>query len=121
MRGSRVWQSLSTFVLALVVERPFRRYACPLGAVQGLIGKVSPIAVQRDADAYPGCDLCHQACPMGIPMNTRTRVTDASCIGCGLRKVSRSTQWTLRRRTVAADDLMEGSDPPPRRSRSTST
>jgi polyferredoxin len=73
---------LVTFALALVVERPFCRYACPLGAVQTLATKISPVAVQRDADTCLGCDICNQACPMAIPVNTRTRVTDSSCTGC---------------------------------------
>lgn len=73
---------LVTFVLALFVERPFCRYACPLGAVQAVAGRISPIAVQRHAESCAGCDLCNQACPMAIPVNTRTRVTDTSCIGC---------------------------------------
>ncbi|MEO8557300.1 MAG: 4Fe-4S binding protein, partial [Actinomycetota bacterium] len=71
-----------TLVLAIFVERPFCRYACPLGALQSLAGRLSPIAVQRDASACLGCDLCNQACPMAIPVNTRTRVTDTSCNGC---------------------------------------
>jgi polyferredoxin len=73
---------LVTVVLSLVVERPFCRYACPLGAVQSLAGRFSPIAVQREASSCLGCDLCNQACPMAIPVNTRTRVTDLSCTGC---------------------------------------
>jgi Fe-S-cluster-containing hydrogenase component 2 len=73
---------IATFVLALFIERPFCRYACPLGALQSLAGKVSPIAVERDASACLGCDLCNQACPMAIPVNARTRVTDTSCNGC---------------------------------------
>lgn len=73
---------VATLILALFVERPFCRYACPLGAIQSLAGQLSPIAVQRNASACLGCDLCNQACPMAIPVNTRTRVTDASCIGC---------------------------------------
>lgn len=73
---------IATFVLALFVERPFCRYACPLGAVQGLAGRVSPLAVERHADSCLGCDLCNQACPVGIPVNARTRVTDTACIGC---------------------------------------
>jgi len=73
---------VATLVLALFIQRPFCRYACPLGAVQSLVGKLSPIAVQRDASACLGCDLCNQACPVAIPVNTRTRVTDTSCNGC---------------------------------------
>lgn len=73
---------VATFVVGLVVERPFCRYACPLGAVQGPIGKASPVAVQRDAEFCLGCDLCNRACPVAIPVDTRTRVTDSACIGC---------------------------------------
>ena len=73
---------VATIVLAIFIQRPFCRYACPLGAVQSLAGKLSPIAVQRDASACLGCDLCNQACPMAIPVNNRTRVTDTSCNGC---------------------------------------
>lgn len=73
---------LVTGVLSLFDERPFCRYACPLGAVQSLVGQLSPIAVQRDAAACLGCDLCNRACPVAIPVNTRTRVTDSSCLSC---------------------------------------
>jgi polyferredoxin len=69
-------------VMALFVNRPFCRYACPLGAVVGIVGKASPVAVTRNADACLGCAICNRACPMRIPVNTRTRVTDASCNGC---------------------------------------
>lgn len=69
-------------VMSLFIERPFCRYACPLGAVVGIVGKASPVAVTRNADACLGCDICNRACPMRIPVNTRTRVTDAACNGC---------------------------------------
>ncbi len=73
---------IAVLLLSLVVQRPFCRYACPLGAVQSLIGRASPVAIQREASACLGCDLCNQACPVGIPVNTRSRVTDTSCLGC---------------------------------------
>lgn len=68
--------------LSMFIDRPFCRYACPLGAAQGLIGKASPLAVQRDAGACLGCRICNDACPMGIEVNQATRVTDTACIGC---------------------------------------
>jgi Fe-S-cluster-containing hydrogenase component 2 len=40
------------------------------------------VAVERHADACLGCDLCNRACPMNIPVNQRTRITDTTCIGC---------------------------------------
>jgi polyferredoxin len=73
---------IAVLSLSLFIERPFCRYACPLGAVQGLIGKASPMAIQRNADACLGCQICNNACPMGIEVNRATRVTDTACIGC---------------------------------------
>jgi polyferredoxin len=69
-------------VASTVVRRPFCRYACPLGALQGLVAKASPLAVQRNAGACLGCDLCNRACPVGIEVNQLTRVTDSTCLGC---------------------------------------
>ncbi len=73
---------LIVLVWSLFLDRPFCRYACPLGAIQGLIGKASPVAIQRNADACLGCSICNDACPMALPVNQRTRVTDSTCIGC---------------------------------------
>ena len=73
---------VAVLLLSFVLPRPFCRYACPLGAIQGLVAKASPVAVERDADACLGCDLCTRACPMALPVDRTTRVTDAQCIGC---------------------------------------
>jgi polyferredoxin len=69
-------------VAALFVERPWCRYACPLGAVIGIASKASPLHIQRNGPACAGCALCNTACPVGIPVDTRTDITDASCIMC---------------------------------------
>jgi len=69
-------------VAALFVERPWCRYACPLGAVIGLASKLSPLQIQRAGPACAGCALCNKTCPVGISIDTRTDITDASCIMC---------------------------------------
>lgn len=73
---------VTVLLLGLVVPRPFCRYACPLGATLGLIGKASPVAVERDASACLGCDLCTRACPMAVQVHEASRVTSSQCIGC---------------------------------------
>jgi polyferredoxin len=69
-------------VAALFVERPWCRYTCPLGAVIGIASKVSPLRLERNGPVCAGCAVCNTACPVGIPVDTRTAITDASCMMC---------------------------------------
>lgn len=69
-------------VASLFVERPWCRYACPLGAAIGLASKLSPLRIERAGPACAGCALCTSTCPVGIPVDTRTTITDAGCIMC---------------------------------------
>lgn len=62
---------VTTLVLALFIQRPFCRYACPLGAVQSLPGKLSPIAVQRDAAACLGSNAETSATTQAGPRRAR--------------------------------------------------
>jgi polyferredoxin len=71
-----------TLVGSLFVERPWCRYACPLGAVSGLLGKLSPVYIKRDAAACTSCKICTKACPMGLQVHTATTITSVDCIGC---------------------------------------
>lgn len=74
---------LAVVLLAsLVVERPWCRYACPLGAALGLAGAASPLRVQRTSTACTGCGLCTIRCPMGIDVARAGDVTDPRCITC---------------------------------------
>jgi polyferredoxin len=80
--------TVGTIVLAIVlvaslfVERPWCRYACPLGAATGLVGKLSPFYLKRDASACTSCAICTKACPVGLPVHTATTIKHADCMSC---------------------------------------
>ncbi len=67
---------------ALFVDRPWCRYACPLGAANGLVARFSPVRLERTAAACVDCNLCTKSCPMGLPVATATVITSVDCIGC---------------------------------------
>ncbi len=69
-------------VASLFVERPWCRYACPLGAATGLLGALSPFYLKREAESCKACAVCTKACPMGLPVHTATTIKSVDCIGC---------------------------------------
>ena len=71
-----------TVVGALFVDRPWCRYACPLGAANGIVARFSPVRLERSAAACVDCNLCTRSCPMGIDVAKATVITSADCIGC---------------------------------------
>ena len=71
-----------TLIASFFVERPWCRYACPLGAVSGILGKVSPIYLQREESACTSCKLCSKACPMGVDVHTAKAIKNTDCITC---------------------------------------
>ncbi len=73
---------LVLLVAAFFVERPWCRYACPLGAASGLMGKLSPIYLKREENACKVCQVCTKACPMGLPVHTATTIKSADCMTC---------------------------------------
>lgn len=73
---------LVTLVAAFFVERPWCRYACPLGAASGLISKLSPVYLKREDSACKICKVCTNACPMGIDVHTATTIKSVDCISC---------------------------------------
>jgi len=71
-----------TLLGAVFVDRPWCRYACPLGAANGLVARFSPVRLERSAAACVDCNLCTRSCPMGLPVATATAITSVDCIGC---------------------------------------
>ncbi len=71
-----------TVVASFFIERPWCRYACPLGAASGLIGKLSPVYLKREGDACKACKICTKACPMGLEVHTATTIKSVDCVSC---------------------------------------
>ena len=71
-----------TLVASFFIERPWCRYACPLGAASGILGKFSPVYLKREASACTSCKICTKTCPMGLQVHTATTIQSADCITC---------------------------------------
>ncbi|MBA4384463.1 MAG: hypothetical protein C0410_06980 [Anaerolinea sp.] len=71
-----------TLVASFFIERPWCRYACPLGAASGLLGKLSPVYLKRDADVCTSCKICTKTCPMGLKIHDVSTVKSVDCVTC---------------------------------------
>lgn len=67
---------------SLVLPGFWCRGFCPYGALLGLISLCSPLAVRRNPSLCSQCGKCARACPSGIPVQRRLRVSDPECVGC---------------------------------------
>ena len=69
-------------VLSLFVERPFCKYACPLGAVLGVTNLFRLFKIKRQPSTCIDCGACDRACPMNIPVSQKKTVLNHQCISC---------------------------------------
>jgi polyferredoxin len=67
---------------ALFVERPWCRFACPMGALLGLSNLFRVFRIRRAEATCINCRQCDRACPMKIRVSTRKIVRDLSCNTC---------------------------------------
>ena len=65
------------------VERPWCRWLCPFGAVQGIVQLISPWKIRRDKDLCIDCKKCTKACPMRIDVAEKNSILDTRCNKCG--------------------------------------
>lgn len=72
----------SVLLLALLVERPFCKYACPYGAFQGVFNLVRVFKIRRTEATCILCNACTNACPMNIDVAASALVRDHQCISC---------------------------------------
>ena len=66
---------------SLWVYRPFCKYLCPLGAIYGLMNRVSLVRLRCDSARCTHCGACARACPMQADPSRDP--DDAECIRCG--------------------------------------
>ena len=78
--------SIGTLALvALMVARHGRLYCnsiCPVGAVLGLISKISLFQIRIAAGACKGCKLCENVCKAGCIDIQQQTIDMSRCIGC---------------------------------------
>ncbi|GIU78844.1 MAG: hypothetical protein KatS3mg005_2082 [Bryobacteraceae bacterium] len=67
---------------SLYVERFFCKYACPLGAVIGIAGKLGLSKVVRDEAGCKGCNLCQKKCFAHVDFLSARVIRDAECNHC---------------------------------------
>jgi len=67
---------------SLFVERPFCRYACPLGALNGIFNYFSFLNIERNEESCIDCGICDRVCPVNIKVSQVQKVTDKNCIRC---------------------------------------
>ena len=74
---------LLTIVLgAILVERFFCRYLCPLGAIFSVVSRVRPLKIEKYKANCGACKLCTNNCLMGIPLYKMDKVITGECINC---------------------------------------
>lgn len=73
---------LLTLAASLFIERPWCKFACPLGAILGLFNKIRIFPIRRNPEICVSCRRCSTICPMNIPVEKMETVRDARCISC---------------------------------------
>lgn len=93
--SSLIGENLVGFILLIVTilgsilyDRFFCKYLCPMGAIYGLVSKISPHKIVRNEDKCIGCNLCTKSCPMNIDVAKSKEITSMECIDCQLCSLS---------------------------------
>jgi polyferredoxin len=67
---------------SMVVRGLWCRYACPYGALLGVVGWLSPARIRRDPESCSDCQGCTTACPQRLPVHDRLTVASVECTAC---------------------------------------
>ena len=72
---------LVILLLSVLINRPFCKYICPLGAFYGLFQKVSFLQLRCDKNTCISCGACARTCRMQVDPSRNP--SSAECIRCG--------------------------------------
>jgi len=84
---------------SMLYDRFFCKYLCPMGAVYGIVSKISPSRIVRDKDICINCNLCSKSCPMNIDVAKVNKVTSTECISCQVCTLSCPKSGALEYKT----------------------
>ncbi len=77
----------SFLLLPLLGNRNFCRFACPFGAVWGLVGRFGFFRIRAQSERCVACGTCDSVCDMGVPMSSmaphKGTIRTTECMGCG--------------------------------------
>jgi len=67
---------------SLLVRDLWCRYLCPYGALLGILGRLAPLKVTRDASTCIDCRKCNKVCPARLSVHAMVRVASVECTSC---------------------------------------
>ena len=73
---------VTVVILSVLFYRPFCKWLCPLGAIYGLMSKVSLCQMKVDKHKCVSCGKCAKACKMDVDVTKTPNHTE--CIRCGM-------------------------------------
>ena len=77
-----LWLTLGIFVAgAILVDKFWCKYLCPMGAVLALFNKISPVQLVADFGQCNECGRCDIECSMDI-QDVPRNLNDAECVRC---------------------------------------
>lgn len=66
--------------ISIFIKRPFCRFICPLGAILGLLNKLTLFKLKVDKEECNECGICQKVCPMDVKIFEQTE--SFNCIKC---------------------------------------
>lgn len=68
--------------LSLFFRNFWCRYACPYGALLGIVSIFSPARINRNPDTCTNCEHCYNACPYHLQVHQKKHIVTPDCSGC---------------------------------------